>query len=327
MKRRRFIGVLGATVLFPRQVLAQRPDHTPRVGVLAPLNADDPALKASLSAFSGELRRLGWVVGKNLTVDSRVGAGEAVIRKNAEALLALKPDVILAIGGTVVAPLLQLTSSVPVVFTQTPDPVSSGYVASMSRPGRNATGFTLLEFGLSGKWLELLKSVAPATSRAAIVRDPATPEGASQYAVIESVAPTLGIELTSVDVRDAGELERSLAAFATAPNGGMVVTASGLANVHRELIVTLAARHRLPAIYFRPIFAPLGGLICYGPGLVEPHRLAAGYVDRILKGEKPGDLPVQAPTRYSLVINLKTAKTLGLLVPPTLLVSADEVIE
>jgi putative ABC transport system substrate-binding protein len=299
MKRREFIGLLGASVLVPSRGLAQRLDRTPRVGVLAPLNTADPALNASLSAFTGEMRRLGWLPGQNLVIEVRAGAGEAVIRKNAEALLALNPDVMLAIGGTVVRPLLQLTSIVPIVFTQTPDPVSSGYVDSMARPGRNATGFTLFEYGLSGKWLELLKSVAPATSRAAIVRDPTTPEGASQYAVIQSVAPTLGIELTSVDVRDAGELERSLAAFASAPNGGMVVTASGLANVHRELIVTLAARHRLPAIYFRPIFAPLGGLICYGPELVEPHRLAAGYVDRILKGEKAGDLPVQAPTKYS----------------------------
>jgi putative ABC transport system substrate-binding protein len=261
-------------------------------------------------------------------IEVRAGAGDTDrgLRYAAE-LVTLAPDVILATGGSVVGPLLQVTRSIPIVFTQTPDPVAQRFVQSLARPGGNATGFTLFEYGISGKWLELLKEIAPVLRRAAILRDPAIRQGVGQFAELQAVAPSLGVELTPVTVRDAIEMERTLTAFARSPDGGMIVTASGLANVHRELIIALAARYRLPAIYFHRLFAPGGGLVTYGPDSIDPHRRAAGYVDRILKGESPADLPVQAPTKYELVINLKTAKSLGIDMPPTLLARADEVIE
>ena len=241
--------------------------------------------------------------------------------------MGLAPDVILASGGSLVAPILQATRTVSIVFTQTPDPVGAGFVDSLARPGGSATGFTLFEYGTSGKWLELLKEVAPGVTRAAILRDAAIPQGSGQFGAIQSVAPSFGVELRPVDVNDPSEMERAVGAFAQSANGGLIVTASGLANVHRELIIALAARHRLPAVYFHRLFISGGGMISYGPNSIDPHRRAATYVDRILKGEKPGDLPVQAPTKYELVINLKTAKALGLDIPPTLLARADEVIE
>jgi putative ABC transport system substrate-binding protein len=274
------------------------------------------------------LQEFGWAVGRNARIDLRWTAGRAGdIRKYAAELVGLAPEVVLASGGSVVGPLLQTTSIVPVVFTQTPDPVAAGFVASLARPGGNATGFTQVEYGTGAKWLELLREIAPRVTRAAVLRDPAIPEGIGQFAVIQSAAPSLRMEVTPVDIRDAGEIERAVGAFARSANGGLIVTSSGLANAHRALILALANRHRLPAVYSNRVFVSGGGLICYGPDSIDPHRRAAGYVDRILKGEKPADLPVQAPTKYELVINLKTAKTLDIAVPPTLLARADEVIE
>jgi putative ABC transport system substrate-binding protein len=271
---------------------------------------------------------LGWTVGRNVRIEYRWGAGDAeLFRRYASELVALAPDVILAGGGAVVPSLLQATRTVPIVFTGTPDPVGAGFVESLARPGGNATGFTIYEYGISGKWLELLKEIAPHVTRAAVIRDPTIAAGLGQWGAIQSVAPSLGVELRPLGVRDAGEIERAITAFAHSPNGGLIVTGSALAIVHRELITTLAARYRLPAVYTLPLMANAGGLISYGPDSIDPYRRAAGYVDRILKGEKPADLPVQAPTRYELVINLKTAKALGLTVPATLLARADEVIE
>jgi putative ABC transport system substrate-binding protein len=271
---------------------------------------------------------LGWTDGRNLRIDTRSTAGDAErIRRHAAELVALAPDVILASGGQVVGGLLQVTRTVPVVFTQTPDPVGAGFVASLAQPGGNATGFTQFEYGVSAKWLELLKEIAPRVTRAAVLRDPTIPEGIGQFAIIQAVAPSLGVELRPIDVRNALEIEQAVTVFARGANGGLIVPASGLANVHRELIITLAARHRLPAVYPFRFYVTGGGLISYGPDSIDPHRRAAGYVDRILKGEKPADLPVQAPTKFELVINLKTARTLGIEIPPTLLIRADELIE
>jgi putative ABC transport system substrate-binding protein len=328
MKRREFITLLGGAAAWPLAALGQQGERMRRIGVLTPLAADDPEHQARLAAFAQQLKHLGWVVGHNLRIDTRSGASDDTRgRRDAAELVALEPDVILATGGSVVGPLLQVTRSVPVVFTQTPDPVGAGFIESLARPGGNATGFLLFEYGISGKWLELLKEIAPPVTRAAVLRDPSLPQGAGQFGAIQSVAPSLGVELRPIDVRDAGGIERGVAAFSSTSNGGLIVTASGLANVHRELIIALAARHRLPAIYFFRLFAIGGGLISYGPDSIDPHRRAAGYVDRILKGEKPGDLPVQAPTKYELVINLKTAKALGLEIPSSVLARADEVIE
>ena len=329
MKRREFITLLGgAAAAWPLAARAQQSERMRRIGVLTPLAAEDPEHKARLAAFAQELQQLGWDVGRNVQIDTRAGAGDADrARGYATELVALTPDVILATGGSVVGPLLKVTRRVPVVFTQTPDPVGAGFVDSLARPGGSATGFTLFEYGTSGKWLELLKEVAPGVTRAAILRDAAIPQGSGQFGAIQSVAPSFGVELRPVDVNDPSEMERAVGAFAQSANGGLIVTASGLANVHRELIIALAARHRLPAVYFHRLFISGGGMISYGPNSIDPHRRAATYVDRILKGEKPGDLPVQAPTKYELVINLKTAKALGLDVPPTLLARADEVIE
>ena len=299
-----------------------------RIGILLPVAADDAEFQARVGAFLQGLQQLGWTIGRNVRIDTRwAGANAAEIRRHAAELVALAPDVILAHGASTVGPLLQATRTVPIVFPIAADPVAAGFVDSLARPGGNATGFMDFEYGMGGKWLELLKQIAPGVTRVAVLRDPATPTGPAQFGVIQAVAPSLGVEVNPVNVRDAGEIERAVAAFARSPNGGLIVTPSGLASVHRDLIVTLAARHKLPAVYFERYFVAAGGLISYGPDIVDQYRRAAGYVDRILKGEKPADLPVQAPTKYETVINLKTAKALGLDVPPTVLARADEVIE
>jgi putative ABC transport system substrate-binding protein len=329
MRRREFIKVIaGVTAAWPLKARAQQSEPKRRVGVLMGLAADDPEGQDRIASFEHGLQQLGWTNGRNLQIDYRRGGGETgTTLKYANELVALAPDVILASGGTVVGPLLQATRSVPIVFTQTGDPVAAGFVASLARPGGNATGFTTAEFGTSGKWLELLKEIAPGVTRAAILRDPTIPAGIGQFASIQAVAPSFGVELSPVDLRDTSEIERDVAAFARGSNGGFIVTSSGLAAVHRELIITLAARYQLPAVYSYRYFAASGGLLSYGPDPIDQYRRAAGYVDRILRGEKPADLPVQAPTKYELAINLKTAKALGLTVPPTLLARADEVIE
>jgi putative ABC transport system substrate-binding protein len=323
MRRRDFITLLGGAAAWPLAASAQQAERVRRIGVLLSLSADDPQGQARLMAFLQGLQQLGWTDGRNMRIDARWSGGNADdARKYAAELVALAPEVILASGGSVAGPVLQVTRTVPVVFTITPDPVGAGFVASLARPGGNATGFTQVEYGTSAKFLELLKEIAPRVTRAAVLRDPAIPQGIGQFAVIQSVAPSLRMEVNPVDIRDAGDIERAVTAFAHSLNGGLIVPGSGLATVHRELIIRLAARHKLPRY-----FVTSGGLISYGADLIDPHRLAAGYVDRILKGEKPADLPVQAPTKYETVINLKTAKSLGLEVPTQLLARADEVIE
>jgi putative ABC transport system substrate-binding protein len=298
-----------------------------RIGVLMPFTADDPEAQARMLAFAQELQQLGWTVGRNLRIDIRWGAGDADRnRRYAAELLALAPDVILANGGPELTPLHQATRSVPIVFANVVDPVGSGFVASLARPSGNVTGFTSTEFGQSGKWLELLKEIAPHVTRAAVLLNRAFAAGVAQFGAIQAVAPVFGVEVSPIDTRDASETEHVVAAFARASNGGLILTGGG-SGVRRELIITLAARHRLPAVYPFPYHVTTGGLVSYGPDIVDQYRRAAGYVDRVLKGEKPADLPVQAPTKYRLAINLKTAKALGLEVPPTLLASADEVIE
>jgi putative ABC transport system substrate-binding protein len=328
MRRRDFITLLGTAVAWPVAARAQQREQMRRIGVLMNLGSDDAEGQARNAAFLQGLQELGWTVGRNVRIEYRWGAGDAeLFRRHGLELVALAPDVILAGGGAVVPSLLQATRTIPIVFTLTPDPVGAGFVESLARPGGNATGFTIFEYGISGKWLELLKEIAPHVTRAAVIRDPAIAAGLGLWGAIQSVAPSLGVELRPLGVRDAGEIERVVTAFARSSNGGLIVTGSSLATVHRELITTLAARYRLPAVYPQRSFVTVGGLISYGPDSIDPYRQAAGYVDRILKGEKPADLPVQAPTKYELVINLKTAKALGLDVPPTLLARADEVIE
>jgi putative tryptophan/tyrosine transport system substrate-binding protein len=328
MKRRKFITLLGGAAAWPMAVPAQQPKRVRRIGVLNTFAADDQEGHRRVAAFLQALQPLGWTIGHNVGIEHRWGSGDpASTRKNAEELAALAPDVILTSGAAGVAPLLQATRSVPIVFVLVADPVGAGFVDSLARPGGNATGFIAQEYGLAGKWLELLKEIAPNVTRAAVVRDPAITAGIGMFGAIQSVAPSLGVDLTPVNVRDPGEMERALTQFARTPNGGLIVTASALAFTHRDLIVSLAARHKLPAVYYARPHVAAGGLAFYGPDILDQYRRAAGYVDRILKGEKPADLPVQAPTKYELVINLKTAKALGLTVPPSLLVRADEVIE
>jgi putative ABC transport system substrate-binding protein len=328
VKRREFITLLGGAVAWPRAARAEQGERMRRIGVLMNLAADDPEAPARVAAFAQGLADLGWTISRNLRIDYRWGAGDAErIRKDAAELVSLAPDVILSSGTPSVAALQQATRSVPIVFAQAVDPVGSGFVESLARPGGNITGFSVFEYGISGKWLELLKEISPRVTRAAILRDLALASGSGQLGAIQSAAPSLGVELSPLGVGDTGAIERALAAFARSPNGGLIVTASSLAIVHRELIITLAARHRLPAVYPFRYFISSGGLISYGPDSVDPFRRAAGYVDRILKGEKPADLPVQAPTKYDLVVNLKTAKALGLEIPPSVLARADEVIE
>jgi putative tryptophan/tyrosine transport system substrate-binding protein len=326
MKRRTFITLLGgAAAAWPLAARAEG-ERIRRIGVLMTLAADDPEGQARLTAFVQGLQKLGWTDGRNVRIDYRWPAGDAErTRRYATELAALAPDVILAGGGSVVPSLLQATRTVPIVFTQTPDPVGAGLVNSLARPGGNATGFLLYEYGISAKWLELLKEIAPRVTRAAVIRDAAIASGTGQWGAIQTAAPSFGVEVSPLNLRDAGE--RDVAAFARSSNAGLIVTASTLAVVHRDLIVTLAARHKLPAVYPSRFFVAAGGLISYGPDSIDPHRRAAGYVDRILKGEKPADLPVQAPTKYETVLNLKTAKALGFDLPASVLARADEVIE
>jgi putative ABC transport system substrate-binding protein len=328
MQRREFITLLGGgAAAWPVAGLAQQPNGMRPIGVFAGIK-DDAEGQARVAAFLQGLQQLGWIDGRNMRIDYRWGGGDADnIRRHAAELAALAPDVILAAGGAVVGPLLQATRTVPVVFVIVPDPVGGGFVDSLARPGGNATGFISFEYSISAKWLGLLKEIAPGLRRAAVVRDPAISTGPGQFGAIQSVAPALGVEVSPVNVRDAGEIERAVAAFARSSDGGLIVTGSALAAVHRDLIITLAARHKLPTVFYERNFVARGGLISYGPDYLDEFRRAAGYVDRILKGEKPADLPVQAPTKYKLVINLKTAKALGLAMPPTLLATADEVIE
>ena len=327
--RRELLAALGgAAAAWPLAARAQQGGRMRRVGVLQNLASDDPAEQARLMAFGQGLQELGWTIGRNVRIENRWSAGDPErIRRNTEEMVALAPDVILASGNAGVAPLLQATRTVPVVFVIVPDPVGAGFVDSLARPGGNATGFIAYEYGLSGKWLEVLKEIAPGVTRAAVIRDPALASGPGQFAAIQSIAPSLGVEVSPVNVRDAGEIERAITAFAHSPNGGLIVTGSALVGLHRHLIIALAARHKLPAVYVERTYVAAGGLISYGSDFLDQYRRAASYVDRILKGEKPADLPVQAPTKYELVINLKTAKALGLEVPPTLLARADEVIE
>jgi putative ABC transport system substrate-binding protein len=328
VKRREFITLLGGAVTWPIAAQAQQRERARRIGVLMHLAADDPEGQARIGAFLQGLQEWGWAVGRNVQIEYRWAAGDAErIRKYATELVALAPDVILAAGGAVVAPLLQATSTVPIVFAQTPDPVGAGFVASLARPGGNATGFNLFEYATSGKWLELLKEVAPGVTRVAVIRDSAITGGIGQWASIQSMAPSLSVEVIPVNMHDAAEIERAVTAFARGANGGLILTASGSAFVHHDLIIALAARYKLPAVYFERFFVAKGGLISYGSELRDQYRRAAAYVDRILRGEKPADLPVQAPTKYELVINLKTAKSLGLDVPSSLLARADGVIE
>jgi putative tryptophan/tyrosine transport system substrate-binding protein len=326
MKRREFIMLLGGVAASPLAARAQQ-ERMRRVGVLTYWTADDAEGQARLAAFAQALKQLGWSEGRNLGIDTRWATANDIHRHAAE-LVALAPDVLVAATGTAtVAALRQATRTVPIVFVTVIDPVGAGFVATLARPGGNATGFTNYEYGMSGKWLELLKEIAPRVTRAAVLRDPAVASGIGQFGAVQAVAPSLGVELSPVDVRDADEIERAVTQFARGSNGGLIVTGSAAAIVHRELIAMLAARHRLPAVYPARFSVTAGGLIPYGPDLLDQFRRAAGYVDRILKGEKPADLPVQAPTKYELVINLKTAKALGIEVPATLLGTADEVIE
>jgi putative tryptophan/tyrosine transport system substrate-binding protein len=329
MRRRAFITGLGSVAAaWPLAAYSQQGERTRRIGVLLILPPDDPDGQARLAAFAQGLQELGWTVGRDVQIDYRWGSGDADrTRRYAAELVALAPDVILASGTSTVAPLQRVTRTVPIVFANVVDPVGAGFVASLARPGGNATGFTPFEFGMSGKWLELLKQIAPRVTRVAVIRDTTQGSGTSQLAAIQAVAPSFGVDVRPVDARDAGEIERDIAEFARGPNGGLIVTASGLSLIHRELIITQAARHRLPAVYPFRNHITSGGLICYGPDIIDQFRRAAGYVDRILKGEKPADLPVQAPTKYALVINMRTAKALGLDMPPTVLARADEVIE
>ena len=330
MERREFITFLGgAAAAWPLAARAQQAERMRRIGVLLAAAADDSQFQAWVGAFLQGLALLGWTDGRNVRIDTRWATTNADdLQRHAAELAALAPDVILAATGTATtAPLLKATRTLPIVFVIVIDPVGAGFVASLARPGGNATGFLMFEYGLSGKWLELLKQIAPGVTRAAVLRDPAVASGIGQFAGVQAVAPSLGVELSPVDARDAPEIERAVTAFARSGNGGLIVTSSPVAARHRDLIAALAARHRLPAVYGARHYAAAGGLISYGPDLIDQYRRAAGYVDRILKGEKPADLPVQAPTKYEMVINLKTAKALGLDLPPTLLARVDEVIE
>jgi putative ABC transport system substrate-binding protein len=326
--RREFITLLGGAAAWPLAAHAQQPDRVRRVGVLLPAAADDAEYQARLAAFYQGLALSGWIVGRDVRIAIRwATANAADIRRYAAELVALAPDVILAHGAGAVGTLQQATRTVPIVFPVLGDPVAAGYVDSLARPGGNITGFMNFEYSMGGKWLELLKEIAPGVTRAAVLRDTAEGSGTSQFAVIQAVAPSLRVEVTPVNMRNPGEIESAVAAFVGSPNGGLIVTAGAAATFHRDLIVTLSGRHKLPAVYFDRSFVTAGGLVSYGVDYVDQYRRAAGYVDRILKGEKPADLPVQAPTKYELVINLKTAKALDLDVPATVLARADEVIE
>jgi putative ABC transport system substrate-binding protein len=328
MRRREFITLLGGVAAaWPLVVRAQQAEQVRRIGMLQLLADDDPETVARYAAFEHELQALGWTIGRNVRIDYRSpGSDPNRIRKDAAELVALVPDVILTSGSLSVAPVLQATRTIPIVFVQVTDPVGGGLVESLARPGGNATGFTIFEYSLSAKWLELLKEIAPHVTRVAVIRDPTGGPGIGQFAVIQSLGPSLGVELRPINASDRAEIERAIAAFARSSNGGLIVTAGG-SGQNRDLIFRLAARHRLPAVYPFRFYVADGGLISYGPNTIEPYRRAAGYVDRILKGEKPADMPVQAPTKYELAINLKTAKALGLTVPLIMQMTGDEVIE
>jgi putative tryptophan/tyrosine transport system substrate-binding protein len=329
MRRRDFIkAIAGSAAVWPFTVRAQQSDRMRRVGVLFGLAADDQLGQIIVATFSQALQQLGWIDGRNVRIDYRWSGGNAEdARKHATELVTLGPDVLIATGGASIGPLFQATRSIPIVFANVPDPVGSGFVESLSRPGGNTTGFLQFEYSLAGKWPELLKQVAPSVTRAAVVRDLAILPGIGQFAVIQAMAPSQNLEVTAINASDEQEIVRGIEASARAPNGGLIVTASASNFGNRKLIVALAAQHKLPAVYFQRLFVTEGGLISYGADFFDQYARAAGYVDRILKGEKPADLPVQAPTKYQLAINLRTAKALGLTVPPALLARADEVIE
>jgi putative ABC transport system substrate-binding protein len=329
MRRRDFISFVGgAAISWPLAVRAQQGERMRRVGIILPAAADDLDFQAFVAAFLQGLGQLGWIIGRNMRIETRwAGAKADDIRKHAAELAALAPDVILAHGTSTVGPLLQATRTVPIVFPIVADPVGAGFVDSLARPGGNATGFTNFEYGIGAKWLELLKEIAPSVTRAAIIRDTENPSGIAVFGIIQAMAPSLGIEVIPINLRDAGEFERSIAAFARIPNGGLVVTPSAPTLLHRNLIVALAAQYKLPAVYAERTFAAAGGLASYGADFLDQYRHAATYVDRILKGEKPADLPVQTPTKYQLVINLKAAKAMGFTFPPAVLARADEVID
>jgi putative tryptophan/tyrosine transport system substrate-binding protein len=328
MRRREFIAALGSAAAWPIVARAQQGERVRRIGALISFAGDDPEAQARLAAFVQGMQHLGWIDGRNVRIDTRWAAGKAEdIRKYAAELVALAPEVILATGSSTLGPLLQATRTVPIVFTQTADPVGAGFVDTLSRPGGNATGFIAFEYGISAKWLELLKQIGPGVTRVGVIRDAAIAAGPAQFGVIQAAAPSLRVEVNPFNMRDAGEIENAITAFARSPNGGLIVTASPLAEVHRDLIIALAARRKLPAVYYERFFVTGGGLISYGPNFLDQYRRAAGYIDRILKGEKPADLPVQAPTKYELAINLKTAKALGLTIPDSILARADRVIE
>jgi ABC-type uncharacterized transport system substrate-binding protein len=329
LKRREFITLLGgAAATWPLAAQAQQRERMRRIGALMPLAADDAIAQARNAAFLQGLQQSGWTVGQNIQIEYRwSGGNDELTRRYAAELAALAPEVILASGSAAVGPLLQATRTVPIVFAIVPDPVGAGFVDSLARPGGNATGFLSFDYSIGGKWLELLKEVAPNVLRAAVLRDPAITAGIGLWGAVLTAAPSLGLEVIPVNMRDPGEIERALTAFARSPNGGLIVTGSPLAGVHRNVIVTLAILHKLPAVYFERFFVAAGGLISYGPDLLDQYRRAAAYVDRILKGEKAADLPVQAPTKYELVVNLETAKNLGLEIPTPVLARADEVIE
>jgi ABC-type uncharacterized transport system substrate-binding protein len=329
MKRREFITLLGGAAAWPLAARAQESRRVHRIGVLATVPADDSEIQARMAAFHQGLQEKGWIVGRNIRIDYRwSAAGDAELtRKYAAELIALAPEVVLAVATATVGPLRRVSGTTPIVFVQVSDPVGAGFVESLARPGGNTTGFTLFEFSMSAKWLELLKDIEPSLTRVAVLRDPDLASGIGQFAAMQSVAPSLGMELTPIGVRGASEIERALSAVTQRSNTGLVVLPGSLTLLHRKLIITLAAHHHLPAVYPYRYHVIDGGLISYGPDTIDQYRLAAGYVDRILKGEKPAELPVQAATKFELVINLKTAKALGIEVPPTLLARADEVIE
>jgi putative ABC transport system substrate-binding protein len=327
IRRREFIATLGGAAAWPLAARAQQPGGMRRIGVLLPAAANDPRFQTFLAAFHQGLALLGWTVGRNVRIDTRWAAGHAEIRQHVQELVSLAPDVVLAHGTSTVGPLLQATRTIPIVFPVVVDPIGAGFVESLARPGGNATGFMYSEYGLSGKWLELLKEIAPNVTRVGVFRDPANLSGPAAFGIIQAAAPSHRVEVNAINMRDAGEIERAVAALARAPNGGLILTPSGLANLHSRLIIKLAAGHNLPAFYYESSYVAAGGLASYGSDYVDQYRQAAGYVDRILKGEKPAELPVQNPTKYELVINVKTAKALGLQVPPAMLARADEVIE
>jgi putative ABC transport system substrate-binding protein len=329
MRRREFITLLGgAAAAWPLAARAQQSERMRRIGVLMTFPADDAEAQARVGALLQGLQQLDWAIGRNIRIEVRWAGGNTEdIRRHAAELTALAPDVVVANGSAAVGPLLQATRTVPIVFAIVPDPVGAGFVDSLARPGGNATGFMLFEYGIGGKWLELLREIAPGVTRVGVLRDPTVTTGIGQWGAIQTAAPSFGLEVSPINLRDGPEIERAVAAFARASNGGLIATGSALTVVHRDLLVTLASQYKLPAIYLGRHFVAAGGLISYGPDFLDQYRRAAGYIDRILKGEKPADLPVQAPTKYELVINLKTAKALGLDVPPTLLARADEVIE